>query len=349
MVRTPASEGECAAFRVAPLTERRNFIMLLPRLPEASSYIRKVQMLRLPRLSYCILLVFALALSASAEITWTVIDYPGAEWTMLNGIHNKGDVVGVYHSGTGHDHGFLLSGGVFTTIDFPGAFSTNAEGINDDGDIVGTYAMYFSPMEPTGFVLHAGTWTTIQAPGRGYTWVHGINNAGDIVGESQLNTGTIGFVRKKGASYSRIVVPGAASTWVKGINNTGDIVGYFVNRGQNPPHRGYLLRNGVWQLLDLPDSYETEIDTVNDYHQIAGQASSPLGWYQGFVRYNDQFLIVTYPRLAQFLWVTGVNNQSNMVGYYYHHQGSSGPFHGIIRTRQLRKILNRWQIDTKEF
>ncbi len=39
----------------------------------------------------------------------------------------------------GPEHGFVLSGDMYTTFDLPGAKDTEAEAINNGGDIVGIY------------------------------------------------------------------------------------------------------------------------------------------------------------------------------------------------------------------
>ncbi len=88
----------------------------------------------------------------------SVPDFPGAvqvapgNFNEVGGLNNVGDIVSTYCTSNpctgfgatlinakGIEHGFLLSGGVFTTIDFPVAFSTEPLGVNDSGDIVGFY------------------------------------------------------------------------------------------------------------------------------------------------------------------------------------------------------------------
>lgn len=61
--------------------------------------------------------------------TFRSIDFPGAGFTTVIGNNERGDLVGRYITG-GVQHGYLLSGGVFTTIDSPGASLTQANGIN---------------------------------------------------------------------------------------------------------------------------------------------------------------------------------------------------------------------------
>jgi uncharacterized membrane protein len=275
-------------------------------------------------------LILALTLAGNATITWTTIDYPGAVRTEANGINNNGDIVGYYQDAVNFNfHGFLLSGGVFTTIDFPGADWTNAEGINDAGDIVGTYSISSNPFAPIGFISHNGVMRSFRVPGRSYTSVHGINNNGDIVGESQLHTGTIGFVWKRGYGLTRIVAPGAASTSVRGINNSGEIVGYFDNGGLGAQARGFVLHDGIWQILHLSLSEETWAQGVNDNHQVAGTALQVGSFYKGFAIYNDDLLIVGRTP-SDFVSVMGINNNADMVGWFY---DNNSVFHGFVRTR----------------
>src|SRR6267142_667242 len=55
------------------------------------------------------------------SFVFSPIDFPGASFTQALGINPGGDVVGLYRDATGKQHGFLLSGEIFTSIDFPGA------------------------------------------------------------------------------------------------------------------------------------------------------------------------------------------------------------------------------------
>src|SRR5689334_15537766 len=69
-----------------------------------------------------------------------------ARATSAIAINPGGDIGGGYTGATGHQHGYVLSGGVFTTIDDPGELSgvggilpTIARRISPSGEIVGTY------------------------------------------------------------------------------------------------------------------------------------------------------------------------------------------------------------------
>jgi hypothetical protein len=72
------------------------------------------------------------------------IDYPGALYTKLNGINDKGWMVGSYIDTESISHGiFLTSPTRFVVFDYPGASFTELTGINDQGMICGYYVLSF--------------------------------------------------------------------------------------------------------------------------------------------------------------------------------------------------------------
>ena len=123
-------------------------------------------------------LMIAFVPLASAQGTYTQIDYPGAVETSCIAINSAGDTVGFFKDTDSNTHGFLLSSGTFTQLDVPGASSTQAFGINDLGQIVGfngtgsfSYdiaTQTFSPyptMVPRLLIPKA----TVAVPGPGWT------------------------------------------------------------------------------------------------------------------------------------------------------------------------------------
>lgn len=68
------------------------------------------------------------------------LDYPGALNTMIQGISDKGLIVGRYTSTDGVDHAFLLKlPHTFVPYDYPGATATSFNGINAKGMISARY------------------------------------------------------------------------------------------------------------------------------------------------------------------------------------------------------------------
>lgn len=74
---------------------------------------------------------------------FTTIDPPGSIETYLEGINERGEVVGYYSSenidGSESTHTFVYNHGVFSIIDPPGSIQTVSEDINDRGQVVGQY------------------------------------------------------------------------------------------------------------------------------------------------------------------------------------------------------------------
>src|SRR5215472_17264046 len=101
------------------------------------------------RRDLCVLAAILIVLGLSLSVTgwaeggllspFTPIDYPNSTLTEANGISNTGLIVGDYNDASGRQHGFQLSGGVYTSIEPPGAFDSSANGANSSGQIVGFY------------------------------------------------------------------------------------------------------------------------------------------------------------------------------------------------------------------
>ena len=80
------------------------------------------------------------------------------------GINNSGQIVGYYVDASGANHGFVLSGGIYTALNDPigDPGSTRAFGINATGQIVGIYNA--SGVGTSGFLYSGGTYTTLNHP-----------------------------------------------------------------------------------------------------------------------------------------------------------------------------------------
>jgi len=112
--------------------------------------------------------------------------------TLAFGVNDTDQIVGYYQNGSGN-HGFLLSGGIYTTLDDPSAtLGTIAQGINSLGQIVG---FYDNASGNHGFLLSGGTYTTLNDPSATHgTVAFGVNAAGQIVGYYTDNNGDHGFL-----------------------------------------------------------------------------------------------------------------------------------------------------------
>jgi probable HAF family extracellular repeat protein len=66
-------------------------------------------------------------------------EVPSQGDTLMGGLNDRGDNVGIYFDTNFALHGFLNTQGNFFTVDYPGSASTFALGINASGNVVGQY------------------------------------------------------------------------------------------------------------------------------------------------------------------------------------------------------------------
>ncbi len=218
----------------------------------------------------------------------------------------------------------------FTTIDYPGATHTHAMGINDAGDVVGGYhtTANMNGMPSHGFLLSGGKFTQIDYPDATNTWVTGINSQGTMVGIYRDAGGKHhGFVLSKG-TFTSLDYPGSDMTMAYAINSAGDIVG-AVGRGQ-----GFLLKGGVWTVLDYRPQASSNVGTVgigiNDAGMMVGEWDT-RGTQHGVV-YNiskQTFTQIDYGGGGS-TEVTGINNAGDIVGTYIDAISSSRLNHGFL-------------------
>jgi hypothetical protein len=104
----------------------------------------------------------------------TVVDYPGARQTIVTGLNDRSDVVGVWYDAQGVVRGFLRDGHRFRSIEVPGASGTVLSSINDDGQVAGGYVdsgvtpnpdNTYPPNTVHGLVWDDGTLATLDFPG----------------------------------------------------------------------------------------------------------------------------------------------------------------------------------------
>jgi hypothetical protein len=224
---------------------------------------------------------FTLVLPSS----FTNENFPGAAQTMVTGINQNGDTVGIYIDGGGTTHGFTDIGGVFRTVDDPGSVFNQGLGINNSDTTAG-YASFTDPAGMTGQVAYTqagGVFTNINAllPANFNSQAVGIDNAGDIVGfYMPTATTSIGFL-DIGGVISTIDPFGSTFTQALGINNLGEIVGFYVD-GSDVQH-GYIDNGGFFTSFDPAGSVNTTINGVNDLGQIVGFYSDANDNVDGFV------------------------------------------------------------------
>jgi hypothetical protein len=166
-----------------------------------------------------------------AKGKFTTIAYPKATATEVNGINDKGDVVGIYLDSAGTQHGFSKIGTKYTTIDVKGDTLTEAWGINNKGQIT-VYATN-SAGDYDSFLLTGKTFKNIDNPsakgGLG-TIVHTPNNKGDIDGTYYDSASNEHGWLLHGGKYYDVEDPnGPNVSRADGLNDKLEIVGRYTD------------------------------------------------------------------------------------------------------------------------
>jgi len=196
----------------------------------------------------------------------------------------------------------------FTSIDFPGAQQTEAFGVNDQGHVVGAYNA--GPTDH-GYLYAGGNFQTIDVPGVQHAKLLGINNHGQVVGvlQSGYVNGTYynspaWFFRDGGGAIVVVGPPNTTAAFsvgqIAGINGRGDIVAGAQGQG------GFLLNGGQYTMLPVADA-----NGINNPRQIVGANGG-----QGILLSGGQVQPIAYPGVAGPTFAMGLNNKSEIVGFY---------------------------------
>jgi hypothetical protein len=114
-----------------------------------------------------------------------------------------------------------------------------------------------------------------------------LNDKGQVVGWYTDSSGvTRGFL-KEGETYTTIDPPDSTLTFANAINNNGTIVGAWVNLSGG--WEGFVrTSDGVFTVLNVPGSLETQINGINDRGDICGVAIHPItGEWTPFVAFKQ--------------------------------------------------------------
>jgi probable HAF family extracellular repeat protein len=303
---------------------------------------RRYGLLRLVLLTV-LLPVTVAAQAASYTFTTIAVPFPGALYTDVLGINNRGQIVGLYlvvDSGGAHYLGFLDDGGIFSTLDVPGnggrgyASFTSPEAINDHGQIVGFYG---DTSGRHGFLYEGGVFSTLDVPGASETLAHGINNHGQIVGEYIDSGGGFHGFLDDGGVFITLDVPfsGARNTEAQAINDSGQIVGAYVN---NDTEHGFLYSGGVFTPLDVPGASYTYARGINNLGQIVGSYLDSSHKTHGFLYEGGMFSTfdVSFPG-AQYTALMGINDLSQIVGIYC---DTCGPPYSFVATPGIEVTID---------
>lgn len=280
------------------------------------------------------------AAATQPSFTFVSIDYPGAKYTLAEGISPGGEIAGMYTDTSGASHGFVLRHGSFTTVDYPGAMYTDVRSVNPAGDIVGNYVMPgenppfvvtpgATPINIHGFVLkHDGTLISLVYPGHPNMLAQRILPDGSVVGcihDHDYMASMRGFVWNSGVwtaldgSLDGLDVPESMNNGA--TPDLGRITGLLTDMTSNHRH-GYLIENGVFTILDYPDSTGTRAWDMSATGSIVGDYTDAAG-AKGFLLDNGVFTSLEFPG-ARVTQARGINPGGVIVGWYQDTAGTHG-------------------------
>jgi hypothetical protein len=265
------------------------------------------------------------------------IDYPGpGNSTTVQGINDRGDVVGYFEDGTGAIRSFIrFADGTFSApIVEPNDIGnvTVAKDINNSGDICGYYFSSDVYYPYRGFILSDSTFTEYGPGGSDY-YLSGINDAGDFCATLDFHYLVEGLLQLADGGVVYFNVGNSAEA--NAINVHDAIAGNYA--GSDSSVHGYLRQAGffadrILSPVDYPGATQTFLLGLNDDgRHIVGKYVDSAGGTHGLILQRplhkpDTFSSFDYPGATETS-LNGINNLRLASGYY---ADSSGIHHGFI-------------------
>ncbi|CAG0982172.1 hypothetical protein ANRL4_01943 [Anaerolineae bacterium] len=256
-----------------------------------------------------VLSVLGLSSNAYAtQYTLEAIEYPDSVWTRVNGINNKGHVVGAYSDGT-TTHGYIYNENGFTTVDFPGAVQTSLEGINDSGKVVGWYNFNGQGIgynTTYGFLYDNVAYFSVAFSGGNYGLgipddiaFNGINNKDTAVGQYWVGG-------ERGFTYDEGTISNQFGAYGEDINDNGVIVAHWVE----PETQSWLIINGDFHDFNgLENVHALDALGINNLGQVVGVLVGREDFFSGNFIYDDEFKLLDLPGV-----VNDINDSGQIVG-----------------------------------
>jgi len=262
------------------------------------------------------------------------IDYPGATRTLVLGLNDLGQYVGLFV--LAGPHAMIFDGTSLAPLDPGGVVGTSprsrAYAINNLGHVVGSYSDRAGGLH--GFVLRPEGVTTIDAPDGSPTEVYGINDLGEMIGVTYAADGRTHGFALRGGVFRSLDIPGSASTVPLSINDLGVIVGEDIELPDTVGHGFRRSRTGIVTTYDAPAAApdSTYFVSINNLSQTLGTYYDELGTPSHFILAWG----VSWPfALPAALGATStsaqtLNDLGQVVGYY---TDSAGATHGFLARR----------------
>jgi len=228
--------------------------------------------------------------ASNTQYWFTSTEIEGGLYPTPFAINNEGLVSGFYNDSSGYYHGFLWRNDRVTTVDAPGDWlDTFLGGVNDSGVVIGNYDDDVTVSHATLYRVRDQAWTRLpDVPGWPLNYGNGINNHGVAVG---------------------VVFEGNPTDYYGGV--------------------GWIWDGKDYSLITVPRAsglaYGTYAAAINDSDKVAGFYQDSQDVFHGFLNQGSKITSFDVPG-AENTFVYGINNQDDVVGYYF--DGST--YHGFI-------------------
>jgi hypothetical protein len=230
--------------------------------------------------------------------TFQTVDYPGAAYTNLAVVNNRGVAIGWYGDGTSeYAVTYTAAGGTWTVLpNIPGYPENEGYGINDAGVAVGNaYSADYSTNVAWIWDPATQLYSFFAVPGAAQysTSPNAINDKGQMAGTFcttepcyDASFEEYGFL-KQGETYTTIGAPSAGGSDAIGINNGGTIVGEWWDSTVYA-NQGFILTSaGLFTTVDYPGPEITALLGINDRGDISGNYVAKTGDVQAFVGFRQ--------------------------------------------------------------
>jgi hypothetical protein len=283
----------------------------------------------------------------STAYNFTTIDAPDAASTILQGLNDKGQIVGAREDENGIFRSLLTDTRSFSTFDPPGPPGASqqisfASGINNKDEIVGRVQKNdIKSPEAEAYIKRGNSFSLYNHPNadplKG-TEFGGINDHGVRVGDYADNANIPhGIIQDDNATTlleSSPNIPANKGNWLFDINNLGQMVGGYFDALRDIQH-GLFTDGTAFITIDFPGSDTTWLNGINDLGQMVGAYfDDATQVFRGFIADRNGFTTFTtidYPDLPQGFgtFPTGIDNSGRIVGYY----GAEVGLEGVVGSR----------------
>lgn len=270
-------------------------------------------------LGFTCLAMPAVAIHAQAATLVPVTPPPGATQTIVFGINKHAVIAGAYIDANGATHGFVGPlNGTYTTFDYNNSTATTPRAIDDEGNVTG-FASEAGFTVGAEFLREAGgDIIPIQKDGVQMDGVaQGIikkdeTSTGDYVDPNTGNRN--GYLAEEGTYQSDVALGlNVLETGPRALNKHGTVAGFYLENDGVTTH-GFILKDGVVEVVDADNSGTTVLEGINKKELAAGWVTDASGEPHAFTYDNatGQFTSIDVMDGSKGQQAWGVNDKGQI-------------------------------------